>query len=555
MSSLRASLLLFGVLLSGAPSWGQTDYVLDFAVGDKVSTTSSFSALDSLSQLTFEVEVLPHSVPDWTHLLSRVVNATDRVSLQAHQGRVYCIVSNGANSYASTPSAVLSPGVRHHLAMVFDGSLAMKVQLYVDGVAQQLVTGGAALPSTTPNNSAAFEVGGGVLFDGQLDEVRVWDTALSAVRLAAWKDRPLDATHPELASLRLYWPCDDASTPLKAQASLGAGPDGDILGAVYLPEAPARGATGPGAPRPDVVVGGYLPYYELGVLTERVFEHLTHAYYFSLAPSPIGALGRVDSAGAFTPLSMLPSVAMDIDTLRAWRGSRPTKILVVLGGWIQSDYFDEAVANPVTRANLVANTLQFCRTYGVDGVDLDWESYHGAINDVHYGLLVHELREAFRGTDLQLVATIGPSHTSLAGEFAETDFVQLMTYGNTLGGGTQVSLATLGGWVDSWLAAGLPESQVVIGLPDFGRTSANSSSIKYRDAIQLYAPPASQDWVVHNGATYYFNGVDTIRSKALYARSHRLRGVMFWELGQDLPVGHPRNLLRTVGEVLPVQRH
>jgi GH18 family chitinase len=128
----------------------------------------------------------------------------------------------------------------------------------------------------------------------------------------------------------------------------------------------------------------------------------------------------------FTPLTNIPTVKTNIDTLLAWRGQKSVKIYLVVGGWVQSDYFDEATADTDSRANLVANIKSFCTDHGIDGVDLDWEPYNGSIDDTNYGLLISELRTSFNGTTLEISSAINPAHTSLADEYADADFIQLM---------------------------------------------------------------------------------------------------------------------------------
>ena len=539
----------------GAPqiTRAPANYLLDFSPGEKVETTSPFVELDNLAQLTIEAEITVNSTADWTRILSREVGPMDRVSVQLHQGKVYCFVANGANSFSYTPQVTILPGARHHLAVVYDGNSPAGIELYIDGVPQVLTDSLAPLPATAPTNLAVFRVADGVSFNGLVDEVRIWDRALSAQRIDSWKNRKLTPAHPEYSNLLLYWAFNDHWSPSVAHGSLNTNVDGTITGALYRPEFhKPRTSTSTSLP-PRKIVGGYLPHYSMGNVQPEVFDFLTHAYYFSLAPSPQGELGRVDSAGAFTPLSSIPSVQTDINTLRTWRGSKPAKILLVVGGWIQSDYFDEAAANPSARANLVANILSFCQNYGVDGVDFDWEGYHGAVNDANYGLLISQVRAAFSGSDLELAATINPTHTSLIDEFAETDFVQLMSYGKSFGQNTQVPLSMLQGWVDGWVNGGFTRSKLVVGLPAFGRTPADNTSVTYREIFQTYGPGPAVDSVLHNGKLYYFNGIDTVKLKSQYVMDTGLGGVMMWELGHDMPVlTTPASLLRAVCEVVPV---
>ena len=300
----------------------------------------------------------------------------------------------------------------------------------------------------------------------------------------------------------------------------------------------------------DTIIGGYLPYYRINKVTPEIFDYLTHLYYFSLGPNIAGELGRINSTGDFTHLDDIPAVQKNIDTLISWRDSKPVKIYLVVGGWVQSNYFDEAVANPVSRANLVANIKSFCLDYGVDGVDLDWEPYNGPVNDTHYGLLISELRTAFDGTDLEISSAINPNHTSMVEEYADADFIQLMSYGSHFSGNTQVSMATLENWVNGWVNNGFSKSKLVIGLPAYGKTPSDNSAIIYRDIVNLYSPQADTDMITHNNKTYYFNNINTIKEKTQYMLDNELKGVMMWELGQDTTVNDPKSLLWNIHETI-----
>jgi hypothetical protein len=79
----------------------------------------------------------------------------------------------------------LNDGRWHHVAMTYDGSSsAAGVNLYVDGAVESSVVQQDTLGSNTILNNAPFTIGsrenGGVPFDGDIDEVQVYDRTLSA---------------------------------------------------------------------------------------------------------------------------------------------------------------------------------------------------------------------------------------------------------------------------------------------------------------------------------------------------------------------------------------
>lgn len=82
----------------------------------------------------------------------------------------------------------LTDNLWHHVAMVHDG--AGKIKIYVDGVEETTSTIGAVSGSVTNSASArigAYDANGspGEYWDGNIDELRVWSTNLSASQIAS----------------------------------------------------------------------------------------------------------------------------------------------------------------------------------------------------------------------------------------------------------------------------------------------------------------------------------------------------------------------------------
>ncbi len=119
---------------------------------------------------------------------------------------VHTLTSSGV--YVSTP-AVATPLGRHHLAATFDGSM---IRLYVDGV-----LGGSAAWSLGTVYYGAEDVligadnfGFGYLrrFDGYIDDVRVWDHALTSDQIANSMNCGLTGSEPGLVA---YWSFDGSN--------------------------------------------------------------------------------------------------------------------------------------------------------------------------------------------------------------------------------------------------------------------------------------------------------------------------------------------------------
>lgn len=97
-------------------------------------------------------------------------------------GELYLANSGGVISAMTTMR--LDDGNWHHIAVVVD-RVATTVKLYVDGSLNKTVSHNAQTASLSATNFFGQEPAGGERFNGLLDEVAVYPTALSAERITA----------------------------------------------------------------------------------------------------------------------------------------------------------------------------------------------------------------------------------------------------------------------------------------------------------------------------------------------------------------------------------
>jgi hypothetical protein len=120
-----------------------------------------------------------------------------------------------------------TPGVWTHIAIVHN---AGTLSVYQDGV---LVTSTSS--GSTAISSGYFYLGGSGstnpanYFQGQIDEVRFWNTALDQATLSAWMSQEINPSHPNYANLMAYYRMSDGTgTTLTDDA--GFGHSGTMLG-------------------------------------------------------------------------------------------------------------------------------------------------------------------------------------------------------------------------------------------------------------------------------------------------------------------------------------
>ncbi len=187
----------FDAVLQERPGSG---YALDFDGSNDYVVTNDIPELANASAVTYEAWIYVNgaSWTDYMTLMSKEGGSGNRVQLvlsgsgQGGDNDLIAVVSNTSNNMnLNTDSDIIPYQKWTHVAMVFDGSLtgdANRLKLYVNGIQQTgLSTAGTgSVPATTPNTTADFYIGSratSLYFDGKMDNVRVWDKALSETEL------------------------------------------------------------------------------------------------------------------------------------------------------------------------------------------------------------------------------------------------------------------------------------------------------------------------------------------------------------------------------------
>ncbi|WP_082926972.1 glycosyl hydrolase family 18 protein [Paenibacillus tuaregi] len=191
--------------------------------------------------------------------------------------------------------------------------------------------------------------------------------------------------------------------------------------------------------------------------------------------------------------------------LQQLKKSNPNlKTLLSVGGWTWSNRFSDVAADPVTRTNFANSAVNIIRTYGFDGIDIDWEypvsdglpDNSRRPEDKHnFTLLLQETRAKLSAAGAQDGKAYLLTIASRANE-SYTQTTEISTIAQILDWINIMTYDFHGDWeqstnhdaplysdpsdpdpnklsadyaINAYVNAGVPASKVVLGVPFYGR--------------------------------------------------------------------------------------
>jgi len=194
------------------------------------------------------------------------------------------------------------------------------------------------------------------------------------------------------------------------------------------------------------------------------------------------------------------------------------KSLISIGGWSMSGGFHDAAATEESRVKFVKSAIEYMKSYGFDGIDIDWEyptfrrsadkednpndegTPKGDASEKYtFTLLLKDLREALDeqgeldGKEYLLTAAVAAGKSKIEGtqpdEYIQyLDFINLMTY-DIIGGSSEMTghhsalypnpnipeegmpdeYVSVDEAVKMYLERGVPKDKIVIGSPFYSK--------------------------------------------------------------------------------------
>ncbi len=296
----------------------------------------------------------------------------------------------------------------------------------------------------------------------------------------------------------------------------------------------------------------------------------------------------------------------NFEKLKSLKKSYPgLRTVISVGGWDDSGRFSDMALTQSSRAAFADSVVRFIKTYGFDGVDIDWEYPTGGglasnifrpADRTNFGLLLKTLRgrldaQGSKDSKHYILSFAGAANSGyaagvgLSGAAQSVDYATIMTYDLHGGwdsftdfnaplflpaGQSPQYKTSVDSAVRTWLNYGFPAGKLVMGVPFYGYayqgvTNSNNglwqrfssaSAVGY-DSIKskylsnasfqkFYDSAAQVPWLFNGSAFISWEDESSVRRKVQYAVSKNLLGVGAWELGFD----RSGALIRTVKSTL-----
>lgn len=235
------------------------------------------------------------------------------------------------------------------------------------------------------------------------------------------------------------------------------------------------------------------------------------------------------------------------------------KVLISIGGW-GSGRFSEMAGDSLCRLSFAKDCKRVVDEFGLDGIDIDWEyptsdaaGISASPDDTeNFTKMMRDIRCAIGADKLLTLATVCTAqYIDFHGILPYIDFVNTMSYdmGNPPyhHSGLYDSKNTNGNTTDACvrahLAAGVPPSMIVVGMPFYGRGKGPFHSFADYGKMKELPEGFSEEWDNEAMVPYIadaegklvlgFENARSIEIKCNYVVENGYRGAMYWEYSSD----------------------
>lgn len=272
----------------------------------------------------------------------------------------------------------------------------------------------------------------------------------------------------------------------------------------------------------EFVVAGYLPDYRFYINVNATARFLTDLILFSVDPRPSQA----------NVLDGCCLAAHHYETARQARAFKQATangtltLWLTVGGGGRSEFFLQDLDR------LTTTLIQKAKDEGLDGIDLDCESFSSQVAYERYLQWLREAAPIFRQAGLKVSVALHVSQFLYKDVYQLVDRIHLMAY-DMPGGSYHGDLHTAQAAIDRLIQSGCPPGKIVLGIPAYARHSRNPGMVKMFAELVDDAPHGVELDVLGENDGYRGDSPRIVREKVVYTKEKGLAGIFFWELGQD----------------------
>lgn len=250
-------------------------------------------------------------------------------------------------------------------------------------------------------------------------------------------------------------------------------------------------------------------------------------------------------------------IKADIDAIKEITGGRVKTHLEVSIAFVPGDFngTNKAIVK-FSKEKLdtyLKNLKDFVEYVGADGVDYDWEYPQLPHEWDAYDKILIGTKKAIGGR--QLSVALWPYGVGLSKEAkACIDKVNAMAYDQFDERGNHSSIYECGLWaIDYFVSKGFAKSQILLGLPFYGRTTDERSywpnyTEEYGKFGNFEKDHKYSDDEGEHISDVYLSGYAEIRDKTALAIAMDISGIMIWHFGTGLDYSYEYSLIRAVEE-------
>lgn len=210
--------------------------------------------------------------------------------------------------------------------------------------------------------------------------------------------------------------------------------------------------------------------------------------------------------------------------------------------------WESTFANAEKRKIFAADLAEISKEF--DGVELDFEWCYSSGCWNNYGLLLNEIKAVLPADKILAISPHAVSYGLQTQYMDNCDFFTFQIYGPQKG---QFTWSNFTSAYNNFINQGFPKEKIVMSYAtttsraynEDGSEVSGSATTGVRSGLLDgdYAPDQDQAYDT-GGKLRYFTGFNQTYERSKFARDNGLKGIFYWDMGNDVNMDHPYSLVK-----------